>query len=149
MKAKEKHKINLLKYLGDPEKDFPVRSKYPEFLSISRNTMYVHFTPDELCKIESEAVELRKQRSGRQRANILTALYEKSIGYVFPEETKIKINEKGKTSVIEITKRLPPDKAAAQEFLDRTEGKVPDKVHLGGPGGEPLKPILNINMGKK
>lgn len=146
MKAKEKHKLNLLKVLGDPEEEFPNRAKYPGILKISKPALYQHFTPEDLIEIEKEAVEIRKARSSKQRANVLRALYSRAMGYEHPEE-KAQFAD-GVWQTHEQTKHYPPDKASAQEFLDRTEGKVPDKHEIGGPGGEPIRPVLNINTGK-
>lgn len=100
MTAKEKHKINLLKFLGDPENDFPMyRQKYAEIVKISVSTLYVHFSVEEFQQIEQEAYELRKKNSVKQRAVLLKSLY-----------------TEGKDGNI----------PAIKEFLDRTEGKVPN-----------------------
>jgi len=160
MTSKEAHRINLLEYLGNPEINFPIRAKYNGVLGITKQAMYLHFTPEELTQIEFEAVEIRKKRSNRQRTKVLKALYKRALGYSHPEvkvqwvESEV-YNQKeqcllnvGRWGTIKLVKHYPPDKAAGQEFLDRTEGKVPDKVHLGGPGGEPIQPILNINTKK-
>ena len=101
MTAKERHRIKMLEYWGDPENDFINRSEMCEVLGISGVCLYKHFTVTELNEIESEAVELRKKYSARQRAAVLNSLFKESIN--------------GSVS-------------AAKEFLDRTEGKVVDKA---------------------
>ena len=128
MKAKQRHRAKLLRYLGDPEKTFPPRMAYSKILCISTVSVYNHFSPDELTEIENEALELRKKRTARQRGNILNALYERAIGYTHPE-VKINVYE-GEVITTRVLKHYPPDKQAAQEFFDRTEGKVPDRVDV-------------------
>ena len=105
MSAKDKHRINLLKFLGDPENDFPTQRKaYASLLRIKVSTMYGHFTPDDFQSIEDDAYELRKKNSAKQRAVVLKSLYEEAKGGCVP---------------------------AIKEFFDRTEGKVKEKVDLG------------------
>ncbi len=102
MKAKEKHKKKLLEYLGDPENEFVNRFRmFTDILKISGKTFYRHFPPHEIQQIENEAYDLRKKNSTRQRGEVLFSLYKEAKSGNVP---------------------------AAKEFLDRTEGKVPDKV---------------------
>lgn len=101
MTAKEKHRKRLLEYLGNPENDFLNRSAMSAQLNISAKTFYRHFAPHEIQEIEKEAYEERKKNSARQRGVVLSSLYTEAKG--------------GNVS-------------AAKEFLDRTEGKVPDKL---------------------
>jgi hypothetical protein len=105
--ARERHKRKLLDYLGNPENDFPARQEYATILGIVVGTLYRHFSPADMQEIENEAYEIRKKNSTRQRSVVLAALY------------------KGAT-----TGNVP----AAKEFLDRTEGKVPDKVDMNMTG---------------
>lgn len=126
MKAKKRHRDKLLRYLGDPEKTFPSRMAYGKILCISMVAVYHHFSPAELTEIENEALEMRKKRTARQRANVLNALYERAVGYTH-YETKTYMHD-GKIVTSKTVKHYPPDKQAAQEFLDRVEGKVPDKI---------------------
>lgn len=128
MHVKERYKLRLLRHLGDPEIDFPPRRDYPQIVGVSKKTIYKHFTPLELSEIEAEAVDMRKKSCSRQRANVLSALYERAIGYSHPD---VHISTHlGDVTMTDIIKHFPPDRAAAQEFLDRTEGKVPDKVEM-------------------
>ena len=130
MGAKEKHRENLLKELGNPELDFPKRKDYPSIIGVSKKTLYRHFTPAELVEIETQASATRRASCCRQRENVLTALLKRAIGY-HHKDTHICVIDK-KVIATEITKHYPPDKAAAQEFLDRTEGPVKAKLELSG-----------------
>jgi hypothetical protein len=103
LSAKQRHRINLLKYLGDWENDFPNRTDYLDILGIKRTTLYKHFTPTELLEIENEGLEIRKKNSGRQRAEVYSSLFDEAKG--------------GNISAI-------------KEFFDRTEGKVKDTLDL-------------------
>ena len=64
MKAKERHKIKLLEYLGNPENDFPTRLYMNNaVLGFKAPTyIYVVFTLDELNEIEAEALEIRRAK---------------------------------------------------------------------------------------
>ena len=101
LSAKEKHKMKLLKYLGNWENDFPLRIKMPGICGISLSTFYHHFSSEDLQEIEDEALALRKKNSTRQRAEVYTAMQREAMG---------------------------GNVKAMKEFLDRTEGKVPDKL---------------------
>ena len=146
MVNKERYKIKLLKSLGDPEKDFPRRIDYPNIIDISKKTLYKHFTPLELSEIENEAVEIRKKSCARQRSEVLKALHKRAIGFSH-HETKFFCYE-GDIIKEETEKIYPPDRAAAQEFLDRTEGKVLEKKEVKVDGKD-LAPILNVTLSKK
>jgi hypothetical protein len=130
--------------MGDPERPFPGRGELPGILGISAQAMYRHFSPGELSQIESEAVDIRKASCSRQRANVLEALYRRAMGFSHLE-TKLHVidDEVVRTEVI---KTYPPDRAAAQEFLDRTEGKVTEKKEITGGDGAPLVPTLNVTL---
>jgi hypothetical protein len=95
--AKERHKQRLLKFLGDPENDYPPRQDYAKLLKVSVVTLYKHFPPDELQEIENEAYEIRKKNSTKQRAEVLKSMFSEA--------------KQGNVS-------------AATLFLERTEGKV-------------------------
>jgi hypothetical protein len=100
---KEKNRVTLVAYLSDPENEWPKRQEYSTgILGYKTQTqLYKYYTTDELAEIEAEAMENRKKRSSRQRSVLYRSLY----------------NE-GKDGNVQ----------AIKEFLDRTEGKVPDKV---------------------
>jgi hypothetical protein len=146
-KAKKRHRVNLLERLSDPELYFPKRCEYPDVIGVCRKTLYRNFSPDELSEIENEAVENRKASSSRQRLNVMDALYKRAIGY----EQDILVDAVGPGGeLIKKKERIKhlPDKPSAQEFLDRTEGKVIDKKEISGPGGKELRPILNVELTK-
>lgn len=125
---KERYRLSLIAYLSDPEKPFPIRRYYGDIIGKTRKTVYDHFTPDELLEIEKEAYENRKMSCVPQRSNVLKALYDSAIGY-HHAETHISVYE-GEVTMTPMIKRYPPNKAAAQEFLDRVEGKVVEKSEL-------------------
>lgn len=70
MKAKDKHKANILRYLGDPENDIPTRTVLAAIIGLSRETLYQTFTIQELSAIEHEALALRRERYAPQIARI-------------------------------------------------------------------------------
>lgn len=103
MTAKERKRLKMIEYIGNPENDFPSRSELA--LSVLGykhvESLYRAFTTDELTEIE-----LRMRGTAGKRARVYDALYREAV--------------KGNVQ-------------AAKEFLDRTEGKVKDKVeHSGG-----------------
>lgn len=103
--AKERHIVNMVKYLGNPEKDWPTRVELA--LEVCKykdaNSIYKTFTPEELSEIEKKGLALRKEQTSGQRAIVYQSLF----------------NEARKGNV-----------QAAKEFLDRTEGKVKDNIDL-------------------
>lgn len=101
-----------MEYLGDPENDYPPRQVYAEVLGISTVTLYKHFSPSDLQDIENEAYEIRKRNSTRQRSEVLTAMRREAA--------------QGNVS-------------AANLFLERTEGKVPQKQEHTGKDGGPIQ----------
>lgn len=116
MLAKDRHKINLLKYLGDWENNFPKRIEMHGILGIKRATLRKHFTADDLAEIESEGLALRKKHSAVPRAEIYSSMLDEAKDGNIP---------------------------AQKEFLDRTEGKVTDKLEATGKDGSPLFPSLS------
>ncbi len=144
MTAKEKHRLKLLAYMGNPELAFPGRVDLPKIVGVSKQCLYNHFTPLELSEIEAEAVDIRKAASSRQRAMVLEAMFKRAVGFSH-EKTKTQTVE-GKEEKITSETYYPPDKAAAQEFLDRTEGKVIDRKEITGGDGAPLVAILNVKL---
>jgi len=119
LSAKQRHRINLLKYLGDWENIFPSRTDYLHILGIKRTTLYKHFSPAELQEIENEAIELRKKNSARPRAKVFQSL---------------------------LAEAKSGNVQAIKEFLNRTEGKVKEiREHTGG-NGEPLYGDIQIKL---
>jgi len=107
MTAKEIHKRRLLEYLSDWNHSFPNRICMAEILGIKLVTLKFHFSGAELAEIENEGLELRKQRSGIPRSKIYDSMQKEAEG--------------GNVS-------------AQKEFLDRTEGKVMDRLQVGMDG---------------
>jgi hypothetical protein len=116
MTAKERHREKIMKFLSDPENDYPPRQEYAALLGITVQTFYHHFSPGELQEIENEAYEIRKKNSTRQRAEVLKAIFSEA-----------------KTGNV----------SAAKEFLDRTEGKVTEKIEADVAG------VLEILVNRK
>lgn len=111
LSAKQRHRINLLKHLGDWENIFPSRTDYLNILGIKRTTLYKHFSPAELQEIENEGLELRKKNTARPRAEVFQSL---------------------------LAEAKSGNVQAIKEFLNRTEGKVKDVTEHTGKDGEPL-----------
>lgn len=60
MTAKDKHRINLLEYLSNPDNKVIMRSELAEkVLDISKSALYKFFNTDELSEIETEALKRR------------------------------------------------------------------------------------------
>jgi len=119
LSAKQRHRINLLKYLGNWENDFPNRTDYLDILKIKRTTLYKHFSPAELQEIENEALELRKKNTARPRAEVYQSL---------------------------LAEAKSGNIRAIKEFLDRTEGKVVDKHEYTGKDGASLFTDIQIEI---
>ena len=122
MASREVHKKRMLEYWGNPENDFIKRIKmHTQVLGITGRTFYTHFTPTELNEIEEQALLMRKDHSARDRALVYK-----------------KLAENAKAGDIK----------SIREFLDRTEGKVKEKVELTGKDGKDLVPILNVGLAR-
>jgi hypothetical protein len=82
MAAKEKHKETLIQYCGDPSNDFPTRKEMAlDVLGFKKQeTLWFHFTPDELCEIERDALELRRKKYNPEIAKVDLALMKKAAG---------------------------------------------------------------------
>jgi hypothetical protein len=119
LSAKQRHRINLLKHLGDWENIFPTRTDYLNILGIKRTTLYKHFSPAELQEIENEGLELRKKNTARLRAEVFQSLLAKAKSGNVP---------------------------AIKEFLNRTEGKVKEIREHTGRNGEPLYGGIQIEL---
>ena len=78
--AKDKHRLNLLEYLANPENKILLRSEWAEqILEISKSALYKFFDGDELSEIEGEALNKRRARYGIKLAQVDKALFEKAI----------------------------------------------------------------------
>jgi len=113
MTAKDKHRLKMVLYWGNPNNEFIDRqTMFTDVLKIKSASFYQHFSVEELFEIEGEAAQMRRDRSARQRTNVLKSLYKTAI-----DDSSV---------------------PAAKEFLDRTEGKVTDKHEVTGKDGEPI-----------
>lgn len=117
MTATERHRIKLLEWLSNPDNPFPQRQEYAKILNVTLKTVYQNFTPADLQEIENEAFEIRKKNSTRQRVALYGVLY----------------NEGMQGNI-----------TAIKDYLDRTEGKVPDKQQHSGPGGGPISHSVTV-----
>ena len=106
-----------MKYLSDPENDYPHRQEYAKILGVHIQTLYKHFTPADMQDIENEAYEIRKKNSSKQRAEVLKSMF---------------------------TEAKNGNVSAANLFLERTEGKVKEVKDLNVSGDLGLD--VNINV---
>ena len=74
MTAKDKHKANILRYLGNPENDIPSRTVLAAIIGISRDTLYKTFTVKEMSEIEHEALAMRREQYAMRLAKIDAAV---------------------------------------------------------------------------
>jgi hypothetical protein len=118
---KIKNEATLLTYLSDPENDWPKRQEYSTLILKYKNPLMLwrYFSSDEIQEIERQAVENRKKRASRQRAVLYQVLY---------------------------TEAQTGNVQAIKEFLDRTEGKTPDRQEQSGPGGGPIEHKWQIEV---
>ena len=79
MTAKEKHKINLLEYLSNPDNKVIMRSELAEkVLGITKSALYKFFNTDELSEIEGEALKKRRARLALKISQVDDALVERA-----------------------------------------------------------------------
>lgn len=105
MKAKERHKQRLLSYLNEWDNPFPTsRNEMARICGVKVETLHYHYTPAEMNEILNEGLELRKKNSSIPRSEIYEAL-----------------QKAGKEGNVQ----------ASKEFLERTEGKVIDRLQVG------------------
>ncbi len=125
MKAKELHRIKLLKYLENPDNEWLDRVKLAKtVLGISKQALYNHFTSEELDAIEQEAFAIRRKRYLPDILKIDKAVLDKAklatnprmveIAYdrfVGPLQKQIKVNGKlnGKPLAVVINVNRPPE----------------------------------------
>lgn len=103
--AKDKHRVKLLKYLRDWENPWPNRDQMAKVCGILPSCLRFHFSPDDFMEIENEGIELRKKNAALPRSNAYAALEKQA--------------KEGNVSAI-------------KELLDRTEGKVEDRLKIDG-----------------
>jgi len=121
MGKKEHNKFKLLEYLSEPENEF--LSRFDLSITVlgykNARTIYRFFTPDELSEIECQAFDERKRKSVRRRSKVYDSLY---------------------------TEAIDGNVQAAKEYLDRTEGKIQEKIEHSDKttGAEVLKQLAEI-----
>lgn len=105
IRARDRHRANLMSYLSVWENEWPKnRIEMAAIIGIKPDTLRFHFSPAELNEIYAEGLELRKKNSFKQRKIVYDSMLEAA--------------ENGNV-------------AAQKEFLDRTEGKITDKIQHG------------------
>lgn len=109
MRAKDKHRAVLVEHMGDWDNLFPNRTQMADILGIKLTTLNYHFSPAELNEILNEGLELRKKNSAVPRAEVYKAMRLAAGDGVVP---------------------------AQKEFLDRTEGKVVERLKVGMDEGD-------------
>lgn len=77
--AKDRHRINILEYLANPENTVCSRTKLAEVLGITTTSLYQFFKTDELSAVELEALNLRRGRYSLKLGQVDKALFEKAI----------------------------------------------------------------------
>lgn len=70
--AKDRHRDKLLRYLGNPEHDWPERSFLAkEVLGFKCvNSLWTVFPAEELCAIEREALDIRRTKYSKEIAKV-------------------------------------------------------------------------------
>ena len=78
--TKEQYTAKLLEYCGNPENEFPSRTEMAVSVLGYANTspFYKMFTPDDLCLIEREALEIRRTKYNPEIAKVDRALFKKA-----------------------------------------------------------------------
>ena len=102
-RVKEVNTRKIAAYLGDPDNEWLHRTGLGVTVCgyKDQRSLYKHFSPEELTAIENESLEERKRRSAGKRAVVYDAMF---------------------------LKAKEGDVTAMKEYLDRTEGKVSNKV---------------------
>jgi len=94
-----------LKYLSNWDNPWPTTDEaMGKIVGITRQGIQKHFKPAEIAALRCEGLELRKQNSSAPRAAIYDSMAAMAV--------------KGNTT-------------AQKEFLDRTEGKITEKIQHG------------------
>ena len=104
MATRETHRRTIIEYIGDWDNPFPTRLKMAEICGVKPETLRKHFTPADYTDLENKGLELRKQQSAIPRADVYASMLSSAKDGVVP---------------------------AQKEFLDRTEGKIIEKIQHG------------------
>ncbi|MBC2713977.1 MAG: hypothetical protein HF978_01590 [Desulfobacteraceae bacterium] len=78
MDAKLRHKNKIIEFIGNPENDFPTRTKLAEVCEITEQGLRKHFTPDDFMELEQEGLELRRKRYTAHAAKVDKGLIKKA-----------------------------------------------------------------------
>jgi hypothetical protein len=71
MKVKEKRRLQIIEYIGDPTNEPPTRSQLAKAIGYkSLQGLYAAFTAAELSEIDKEALELRRTKYAADLAKI-------------------------------------------------------------------------------
>ncbi len=123
--AKEINRHKLIDYQVNPDNDFLNRESLSTLVLgyKQKNAIYKYFTPDELCDIEKEALDIRRTKYAYKLAITDKALFDKA--------------KEG-------------DVAAIRLVYQRFEGWVEkQKKELSGPNNGPIKHELSMNIKNK
>ena len=121
--AKDRHRINILEYLANPENIVCSRTKLAEVLGITTTSLYQFFKTEELSAIELEALNMRRGRYSLKLAQVDKALFEKAIeeksekaieliykrfeNWNPNQKIEISTNESMSDTLAELARRLP------------------------------------------
>lgn len=81
MKAKQRARLKILEYIGDPENDFPNRGAIAKKICgySDHRQLYKVFTVSELDQLEKEGMEIRRRRSTRIVARVDQAIIKQAM----------------------------------------------------------------------
>jgi hypothetical protein len=104
MTAKDRARIKIIEFIGNPENEFPNRRQIAKVACGYKDPHYLYkvFAVDELAQIEKEGLEIRRKHCWRQSAAVDQGLFKKAIA---------------------------GDVAAIKLFYQRVEGWVEKKQH--------------------
>ena len=78
MRARDRHRLKILKYLANPENDWPNRGGLAVVAGIAEDTFRGHFNADDIDEIESTGLELRRKRCAGSSAQVDKGLLKKA-----------------------------------------------------------------------
>ena len=82
MTAKDRARIKIIEFIGNPENEFPNRRQMANFACGYKDPHYLYkvFTVDELAQIEKEGLEIRRSKYTRFIAYIDSAVFKAASG---------------------------------------------------------------------
>ena len=78
MEPKERHKLAIIEYIGDPENPFPKRLQLSAICGITDQGLRKHFSIQDLSEIERQGLDLRRTRYIKQAASVDASLIQKA-----------------------------------------------------------------------